>query len=207
VQIAERKGGVVPEHVGTARTDPELAALMALARRRINPGQDQLGLGLATEGEGSSTAPAVITGKRSALLWQVLTQVYARLGFDAIDDEAFKELVLARLIEPTSKADTVRVLEEIGVPASSLRTILRSLARAQERDYRSTIAQARFAHASPVGDVNLCLHNVTTLCFEAEDEDVLGEVGYSKERRVDHPDGATQGSVDRLSSRRRRCPL
>src|SRR5699024_4520633 len=143
VQIAERKGGrdVVLEHVGTARTDAELAALMALARRKINPGQDELDLGLAAEGEGSSTAPAVITGKRSALLWQVLTQVYARLGFDAIDDAAFKELVLARLIEPTSKADTVRVLEEIGVPASSLRTIFRSLARAQERDYRSTIAE------------------------------------------------------------------
>jgi hypothetical protein len=31
-------------------------------------------------------------------------------------------LVLARIIEPTSKADSVRVLNEIGVTPASLRT-------------------------------------------------------------------------------------
>lgn len=187
VQIAERKGGrdVVLEHVGTARTEAELAALMQIARRKIHPGQDELDLGLQDRAEGTPASPAVITGRRAALLWQTLSSVYARLGFDAIDDEAFKELVLARLIEPASKADTVRVLEEIGAPASSLRTIFRSLARAQKHDYRSTIAEACFAHASTAGDVSLCLYDVTTLYFEAEDEDGLRKVGYSKERRVD----------------------
>jgi len=186
VQVAERRDGrdVVLEHVGTAHTDAELAALMEIARRKLNPGQDEFDLGL-TQGEGAPSVPAVITGKCSALLWQVLTQVYARLGFDAVEDDAFKELVLARLIEPTSKADTVRVLEEIGVPASSLRTFFRSLARAGERDYRSVIASACFTHASTGGDVSLCLYDVTTLYFEAEDEDTLRKVGYSKERRVD----------------------
>src|SRR5690625_270065 len=167
VQIAERRGGrdVVLEHVGTARSKAELATLMEVARGKINPGQGVLDLGLTPEGEGSASAPAVITGKRSALLWQVLTSVYTRLGFDAIKDEAFKELVFARLIEPTSKADTVRVLEEIGAPASSLRTIFRSLARSQERDYRSTIATACFNYAARAGDVSLCLYDVTTLYF------------------------------------------
>ena len=35
------------------------------------------------------------------------------------------------------------------------------------------------------GDVSLVLYDVTTLYFEAEDEDALRKVGYSKERRVD----------------------
>jgi hypothetical protein len=41
--------------------------------------------------------------------------VYDALGFGAVGDEAFRALVLARIIEPTSKLDTVRVLDELGV--------------------------------------------------------------------------------------------
>src|SRR5699024_908819 len=42
-----------------------------------------------------------------------------------------------------------------------------------------------FAHATSSGDVSLILYDVTTLYFEADDEDALRKVGYSKERRVD----------------------
>ena len=51
--------------------------------------------------------------------------------------------------------------------------------------YRDQIATACFAHAAASGDVSLCLYDVTTLYFEAEKEDDLRKVGYSKERRVD----------------------
>lgn len=59
--------------------------------------------------------PSVITGKRHAVLWRVLTDAYARLGFDVLNDAAFRQLVLARIVEPTSKADSLRVLDELGV--------------------------------------------------------------------------------------------
>ena len=190
VQLAERRDGrdVVLEHVGTARTDAELVVLMAQARRRLHEGQETLGLDLEVVGledEGVPQRPGLITSKRSALLWQVLTEAYARLGFDAIDDEAFAQLVLARIIEPTSKADSVRVLKEIGVASASLRTMFRALQRAQKHDYRGQVAAACFTHAMTHGDVSLVLYDVTTLYFEAEKEDELRKVGYSKERRVD----------------------
>lgn len=91
-------------------------------------------------------------------MWRVLTEAYARLGFDAIDDEAFAQLVLARIIEPTSKADSVRVLKEIGVGSASLRTMFRTLQRATQRDYRAQIATACFSHAMTHGDVSLVLY-------------------------------------------------
>ena len=115
----------------------------------------------------------------------MLENAYAHLGFDVVADEAFKQLVLARLVEPTSKADSVRVLGDLGVAHVSLRTMFRSLQRAEERDYRGTIATACFTHALSSGDVSLCLYDVTTLYFEAENEDELRKVGFSKERRVD----------------------
>ena len=185
VQIAERRGGRnhILEHVGTARSEAELAVLMAEAMRRLRPGQESLDLQMVGMPEQGRTG--VITGKRSALLWHVLTSVYARLGFDALDDAAFQQLVLARIIEPTSKADSLRVLEEVGVAHASLRTMFRSLQRAAMGGYRDQIAAACFTHAAASGDVSLCLYDVTTLYFEAENEDELRKVGYSKERRVD----------------------
>ena len=79
----------------------------------------------------------------------------------------------------------MRVLDELGVAHASLRTMFRSLARAGADDYRDRIATACFTHAAASGDVSLCLYDVTTLYFEAEKEDDLRKVGYSKERRVD----------------------
>lgn len=152
VQIAERRDGRnhILEHVGTARSEAELAALMAEARRRILPGQGSLDLDV--DDADGTTRPGVITGKASTILWRVLTHAYARLGFDALGDDAFAQLVMARIVEPTSKADSVRVLDELGVPHGSLHTMFRSLHRAQERDYRGTVAERCFAHAATDGD-------------------------------------------------------
>jgi Transposase DDE domain len=183
VQIAERQGGrdQVLEHLGSAHTEAELAALVAAARRKMYPGQGELDLTAGAVPAGQ----AVITGKSSAVLWHVLSGAYARLRFDAVGDEAFRQLVLARIVEPTSKADSLRVLDEIGVAHASLRTVFRSLARCAERGYRDVVATACFEHAASGGDLTLCLYDVTTLYFEAEKEDELRKVGYSKERRVD----------------------
>lgn len=110
------------------------------------------------------------------MLWQVLTAVYDRLGFDVLADEAFQQLVLARVVEPTSKADSLRVLDELGVAHASLRSLQRTAAQG----YRARLATACFAHASTAGGVSLCLYDVTTLYFRAEHEDELRKVGYSR---------------------------
>lgn len=49
----------------------------------------------------------------------------------------------------------------------------------------TTFAAVCFAHARTNGDVSLMPYDVTTLYFEADSEDELRKVGYSKERRVD----------------------
>ena len=72
-----------------------------------------------------------------------------------------------------------------GLESVSTRTLFRSLARAQERGYRESISGALFEYVTASGGLALCLYDVTTLYFEAEKEDDLRKVGYSKERRVD----------------------
>jgi hypothetical protein len=38
---------------------------------------------------------------------------YARLGFDSVNDDVFRSLVLARVVEQTSKADTIWIFGEL----------------------------------------------------------------------------------------------
>ena len=105
----------------------------------------------------------VVEGTASLIVWEALDAVCKSLGFDQIADNAFKALVLARIIEPTSKADTVRVLAELGVPGPSRVTFMRCLKRVIARDYRTVIATACYTHAARDGGLALVLVLVLVL--------------------------------------------
>ena len=193
VQIVSKSGGArrIVEHLGSAHDETELEVLLEAGRQKIAAwqGQGLLDLESLEPAPGhTNLARTTVESKHSRLLWEVLHGAYRRLGLgEAVGgDRAFEQMVAARLIEPTSKADTPRVLSEIGWPAPAHRNTLHaSLARAQERGYREAISQALFEHVTSTGGLALCLYDVTTLYFEAEREDDLRRVGYSKERRVD----------------------
>ena len=196
MQVVAKENGVrrIVEHLGSAHDEAELAALMRLGRERILAGRQVLDPGPALNGgtgepgEGGPVRRPPITSRRSRWLIEVIKAAYARLGLGEATggDRAFEQMVAARLIEPTSKADTPRVLSEIGWPDPAHRNTLQAaLARAQQRGYREAISQALFEHATATGGLALCLYDVTTLYFEADKEDDLRRVGYSKERRID----------------------
>ena len=183
VQIVDKSGGQyrIVEHLGSAHSPGELAALMQVGREKLHPGQEELDLGLDPTVRGG----AVVQSQSSRLLVEVIQNAWEALGFDVIADEGFFQLVLARLVEPTSMVDSRRVLEELGVTPVHYSTFKRALTRAGERDYRGQIATACFNHSLVTSGLSLLLYDVTTLYFEAEKEDDYRKVGFSKERRVD----------------------
>ena len=187
VQIAVKEDGVrrIVEHLGSAHNKTEVAALLEVGRQKIAAwqGQGLLDLESLEPAAGrTGLVGATVESKRSGLLWDVLHGVYARLGLRNATggDRAFEQMVVARLVEPTTcKADTPRVLSEIGWPAPAHRNTLQAcLARAQERGYRESLSGALFEHVTASGGLGLCLYDVTTLYFEAEREDDLRRVGY-----------------------------
>lgn len=121
----------------------------------------------------------------AGLLYEALAGVYAGLGFDVVDDQVFCDLVIARVVGPTSLLGVDRVLAGMGRVSASHSTRKRTRRRAHAGTYRDQIATACFGHALGHGDVSLVLYDVTVLSFEAGKEDELCKVGYSKERRVD----------------------
>jgi hypothetical protein len=119
-------------------------------------------------------------------LWDGLAAAYDRLGFDqASGDEVFRQLVLARIIEPTSKQDSLRVLAETGVdPVPSYATLKRRLPGWATEGFRRKLAAACAQHAA-LGPGSLVLFDVSTLYFETDAGDGFREPGFSKERRLE----------------------
>lgn len=189
VQIVHfsRRGSRDIEHVGSAHDDAELAALRAVAAQRLAAGQGVLDLGLdAAVDAVASAGPLPIESSRMAHLWDALCRAYDRLGFaDATGgDELFRQLVLARIIEPTSKIDSLRVLGEAGIDAVSYPTLKRRLPVYAKPSWRQGLAAACAAHAQ-LGPTSLVLYDVSTLYFETDQGDGFREPGYSKERRLE----------------------
>ena len=116
VQIvySSHRGSRDIEHIGSAHDDVELELLKAAARQRLAAGQGELDLGLDA---GAAGGPLPIRASRMGCLLDALEHAYRVLGLAgaAGRDEVFGQLVLARIIEPVSKADSLRVLEEAGV--------------------------------------------------------------------------------------------
>ena len=208
VQVMRKSGrrDVVVEHVGSAHTDAELGVLLDRARRIATGDQDVLDFEVSARAQrvadvadwrsgtltlsagvpkGAVVAPGRTAATSSRLLYDVIGAIYDWVGFDVVDDAVFRDLVIARIVEPTSKLDSLRVLADLGAETMSYRTIQRHLVRINTGGYRDAIAARCFAHAADRGGLSLLLYDVTTLYFEAENEDELRKVGYSKERRVD----------------------
>jgi Transposase DDE domain len=180
---SSRRGSRQIEHLGSAHSDDEVAALKVVAAQRIAAGQAEFDLGLDA---GPGSGPLEIVGSRAGHLWAALCRAYDSLGFDdaAGGDEVFRALVLARIIEPTSKLDALRVLEENGVDSVSYRTLTRRLPRYGNRLWRKDISAACAAHAA-LGPASLVLYDVSTLYFETDTGDGFREPGFSKERRLE----------------------
>jgi hypothetical protein len=156
-----------------------------VAKQRLAAGQGELDLGLDGQA-GSSGGPLEISSSRMGHLWGALSRAYEVLGFEFASDgdEVFRALVLARIIEPTSKLDSLRVLDEVGIGPPPYPTVKRRLPAFAEESWRHALAEACAEHAG-LGPASLVLYDVSTLYFETDAGDGFREPGFSKERRLD----------------------
>jgi Transposase DDE domain len=178
VQIARKEHGRVVriDHIGSAHSKEDLDALLTLAKKRLLGGQQSLF---------GDSQPVTVRLRQSVsrLLREVLIEQYNHLGFDQLEDTIFSYLCIARIVEPTSKLDSIRVLEELGVTGLSKSSLHRCLGNSIAKDYRKRIVKLCFSHAA--SGITLVLYDVTSLYFEVQEEDEYRKPGMSKERRLE----------------------
>ena len=124
VQIAESVDGRrrILRHVGSARDEAELGLLIEQAQRLLaDSARGELDLGITpkavralmvpppagelfADGDGLPAARELVARPRvltscSGLLYDALAGIYSSLGFDAVGDEVFRDLVIAWVVE------------------------------------------------------------------------------------------------------------
>jgi hypothetical protein len=166
----------------SAHDEQEREALKATAQQRIAARHLELALGLEPAGGG----PLPITSSRMGHVLDALGHGYRVLGLEdaAGGDEVFRHLVLARIIEPSSKFGSLRVLDEAGVAPASYATVKRRLPAYAHQAWRQRLSEACAAHAR-LGPASVVLYDVSTLYFETDQGDGFREPGFSEERRLE----------------------
>lgn len=118
----------------------------------------------------------------------ILNPVFKLTGFDAIEDEILKRLVIARLCQPASKAGTVDYLKSYFDEDVELHKIYRYLDKLH-KSQKDKIQQISVAHTRKIlGEkIGLVFYDVTTLYFETDSDDELRAKGFSKDGKHSQP--------------------
>lgn len=192
IQIIDKsKGYRVVQTVGSATHPDDIEKLWRDGQRILHdPATGQQPLfstkteaDLAVENVMSNLANAQVRTIGPELIFGTL---FDRLGFDAIPGELFRHMVIARLAYPTSKLKTVDYLFRYRGIAVGIDTVYRFLdtlnktykKQAQDIAYRNT--------KRTLGTISVVFYDMTTLYFEAEDEDDLRKIGFSKDGKFQH---------------------
>lgn len=114
--------------------------------------------------------------------------LFDQLGFNRIPDELFRHLVVARLAYPVSKLKTVDYLYRYRGVVIGIDAIYRFL-DVLHNTYQQEVEQIAYAYTNKVlGDhITVVFYDLTTLYFEAEEEDDLRKIGFSKDGKFNQP--------------------
>ncbi len=118
----------------------------------------------------------------------ILDKVFRLIGFDQINDDILRHLVVARLSQPMSKSGTVEYLKSYYDEDIQLHKIYRYLDKLYNTQ-QEKIQQISVTHTQKIlgGSIGLMFYDVTTLYFETEDSDELRETGFSKDGKHSQP--------------------
>lgn len=113
--------------------------------------------------------------------------LFDRIGLGEIPDEWFRHLVIARLAYPVSKLKTTDYLYRYKGIQVSVSTLYRFLDRLHNR-YKTQVERIVYQHSQKrLGTITVVFYDMTTLYFEAEEEDDLRKAGFSKDGKFHHP--------------------
>jgi transposase len=176
--------------IGCATTQQEIEKLIYLAKQEIDrlTGQPKLFnsesdslidsmFALLNNSSIRTLGPEIIFGK-----------IYDSIGFSAINEDMFRHLVIARLAFPLSKLKTIEYLYRYQGTMLDIDAIYRFLDKLNDK-LKPQVEQIAFAHTLKVlkGNISIVFYDMTTLYFEASDEDDLRKTGFSKDGKHQNP--------------------
>ncbi len=118
----------------------------------------------------------------------LLGQIFDDIGFNAVEDDLFRHLVITRLIYPVSKLKTTDYLFKYKGIELSVYSIYRYLDKLHSKQIEK-VKEISLQHTLQLlgNNLSVVFYDVTTLYFEASNEDDLRKTGFSKDGKHQHP--------------------
>ena len=192
VQIISKAHGKykVVKTIGSGFTEQEIEKLWYLGKQELERASAQSKIFISEQdtvvehameslanGSIRTVGPELIFGK-----------LYDHIGFGQIQEDLFRHLVIARLAFPLSKLKTVEYLYRYQGVSLEVDTIYRFLDKLNDQ-LKQDVEQIAFQHTRKIlkGKLSIVFYDMTTLYFEASDEDDLRKTGFSKDGKHQNP--------------------
>jgi transposase len=190
IQVIDKSSGgfKVVQNFGVAKSVGQQESLMIRARAWISEKTGLLKLDLYNEDKQAEQFLDSIQSLNRQGLELVLGKVFDEIGFNKIADSVFRQLVLHRLVYPVSKLKTTEYLYRYHGVDWDENKIYRYLDKLHHSQ-KETVQQISYQHTVQLlkGEPQVVFYDVTTVYFEAEQEDDLRRTGFSKEGKHKNP--------------------
>jgi len=192
IQIISKERGKykVLKTIGSSNNEQEIQKLVFLAKQEIERLNAQPKLFIS---ESDTVIEQVFEALDNASITTVgpeiiFGKIYDSIGFNEIKEELFRHLVLARLAFPLSKLKTIEYLYRFQGLMLDKDAVYRFLDKLNNK-LKEQVEQIVFAHTLKVldGKISIAFYDMTTLYFEASDEDDLRKTGFSKDGKHQNP--------------------
>jgi transposase len=192
IQIVEKvKGRVrVIKTIGTSSDPERIEVFYQRARQEIQRTVGQLALFPSSADHIVESFMSSISNGQVQVVGPelVIGKMFDKVGLNQIQEPLFRHLVLCRIVHPGSKLKTVDYMQRYHSKTISVMQVYRFLDQfsAQSQQKAESIV---FDHSQAVvgGGLSTVFYDVTTLFFEASDEDDLRQLGYSKDGKHQNP--------------------
>jgi transposase len=118
----------------------------------------------------------------------VFGRIFDYIGYGIINESLFRHLVITRLVYPGSKLKTIEYLQRHQNLDISKDSIYRFLDTLQSK-FKKQVEDISFARTKNLlgGKIEIVFYDMTTIYFEASDEDDLRKTGFSKDGKHQCP--------------------
>lgn len=190
VQVVEKLSGKykVLKSFGSSQSSEELEGRVAQAKQWIKRVKGSIELDFNNESALFENVLNNVTALKLIGIELVLGKIFDEIGFNQIDDDLFRDLVLYRLVYPKSKLKTTEYLYRYQQKSYSEDDIYRYMDKLY-KSKKDLVQQLSYEHTKNIlgGKISVVFYDVTTVYFEIDNEDELRKTGFSKEGKHQNP--------------------
>jgi transposase len=184
----ENRKRIVVRHIGTARSESEKVDLLTLAIDYITKISKQPHLFEDSQSNNIFYINQTeFIGVHYTFLYDFIYKLILLIGFDKLNNNLLLDLVVMRMMEPASKLRSIELLKEyFGINHRRQSYYNTAPKWLKLKSQAENIALA-FAQKHYDFNFDLLFYDVTTLYFEAFEEDELRKNGFSKDNKSQQP--------------------